>query len=153
MHLPPLYRSCADLTGMKPTTEINNEEAVVLGDGVKLVRLALRSRSFDSVGTSSGEPNDLAHKPNNVKQEGNAFQQQSSREGVALSSQARVSREKDKKSMLAQALLRANDAVAMDNDQDYGSAVIAYEGACDFLSRVMSKTSNEEDRRKLRAIV
>lgn len=65
----------------------------------------------------------------------------------------RLRRDKDKKTMLANALQRANDAVQLDNSQDYAGAIDAYIQACDFLTEVMNKSSSEDDKRKLRAIV
>ena len=62
-------------------------------------------------------------------------------------------RENDKKAMLSRALQRANDAVQLDSAQDYHEATEAYEEACGLLGHVMSKSSNEEDKRKLTTIV
>lgn len=73
--------------------------------------------------------------------------------GASHSSSNKPAKDRDKKSILSQALQRANAAVEMDNAQNYEDATAAYEEACEYLSRVMHKTSNEEDRRKLRAIV
>jgi len=60
---------------------------------------------------------------------------------------------KAKKSMLSRALKRANDAVGLDNAQDYSGAVNAYEEACECLKEVMRHSSNTEDREKLQQIV
>jgi hypothetical protein len=60
---------------------------------------------------------------------------------------------KQKKSMLSRALKRANDAVGLDNAQDYAGAVKAYEEACECLKEVMRHSSNNEDREKLQQIV
>lgn len=60
---------------------------------------------------------------------------------------------KKKKSMLSQALKRANDAVGLDNTQDYAGAVAAYQEACECLIEVMKHSSNNEDREKLQQIV
>jgi len=59
----------------------------------------------------------------------------------------------EKKSMLSRALRRANDAVALDNTQDYAGAMKAYEEACDCLREVMKHSSNNDDRSKLESIV
>jgi len=59
----------------------------------------------------------------------------------------------EKKSMLSRALKRANDAVALDNTQDYAGAMQAYEEACDCLREVMKHSSNDDDRSKLESIV
>jgi len=60
---------------------------------------------------------------------------------------------KAKKSMLSQALKRANDAVGLDNAQDYSGAVNAYQEACECLKEVMRHSSHNEDREKLQQIV
>ena len=65
----------------------------------------------------------------------------------------RSSRDRDKKLILSKALSRANDAVNLDNEQDYVSAVSAYEEACRLLDTVMSQTTVEYERQKLRTIV
>ena len=65
----------------------------------------------------------------------------------------RSRREKEKKIMLSKALQRANEAVHLDNEQKYSQAVTAYGEACDLLDSVMSRTSSEDDKGKLTAIV
>lgn len=64
----------------------------------------------------------------------------------------RERRERDKKTMLARALQKANTAVLLDNAQNFEGAVEAYEDACRLLQQVMIRSSGEEDRRKLDAI-
>jgi hypothetical protein len=57
------------------------------------------------------------------------------------------------KTMLSQALSRANSAVLLDNAQDFRGAIEAYEDACQLLRQVMLRSSGNEDRNKLQAIV
>jgi MIT (microtubule interacting and transport) domain len=57
------------------------------------------------------------------------------------------------KTMLSQALSRANSAVLFDNAQDFRGAIEAYEDACQLLRQVMLRSSGNEDRSKLQAIV
>jgi hypothetical protein len=66
---------------------------------------------------------------------------------------SREKREKDKKTMLSRALQKANTAVLLDNAQNFEGAMEAYEDACKLLQQVMIRSSAEEDRRKLDAIV
>ncbi|KAI1767343.1 hypothetical protein GGR53DRAFT_518443 [Hypoxylon sp. FL1150] len=54
--------------------------------------------------------------------------------------------------MLSKALAKANAAVQLDNAQNYGAARSSYIEACDLLQQVLSRTSGEEDKRKLEAI-
>jgi nicotinate-nucleotide pyrophosphorylase len=65
----------------------------------------------------------------------------------------RERREKDKKTMLSRALQKANTAVLLDNAQNYEGAMEAYADACKLLQQVMIRSSGDEDRRKLDAIV
>jgi hypothetical protein len=66
---------------------------------------------------------------------------------------SREKRERDKKTMLSRALQKANTAVLLDNAQNFEGAMEAYEDACKLLQQVMIRSSQEEDRRKLDAIV
>ncbi|EDN94723.1 hypothetical protein SS1G_10597 [Sclerotinia sclerotiorum 1980 UF-70] len=54
--------------------------------------------------------------------------------------------------MLSKALQKANTAVLLDNAQNYEGAMQAYSEACNLLQQVMSRSSGDEDRRKLEAI-
>jgi hypothetical protein len=65
----------------------------------------------------------------------------------------RERREKDKKTMLSRALQKANTAVLLDNAQNFEGAMEAYGDACKLLQQVMIRSSGDEDRRKLDAIV
>lgn len=55
--------------------------------------------------------------------------------------------------MLSRALQKANTAVLLDNAQNFEGAVEAYVEACNLLREVMRKSSGEDDKRKLEAIV
>ena len=55
--------------------------------------------------------------------------------------------------MLSKALQKAHTAVLLDNAQNYEGAMDAYRDACALLRQVMVKSSGEDDRRKLEAIV
>jgi hypothetical protein len=57
------------------------------------------------------------------------------------------------KTMLSHALSRANSAVVLDNAQDLRGAIEAYADACQLLHEVMLRSSGDEDRSKLQAIV
>lgn len=57
------------------------------------------------------------------------------------------------KTMLSQALSRANSAVVLDNAKDVRGAIEAYEDACQLLREVMLRSSGNDDRSKLQAIV
>jgi hypothetical protein len=55
--------------------------------------------------------------------------------------------------MLSRALQKANTAVLLDNAQNFEGAMEAYEDACKLLQQVMIRSSQDEDKRKLDAIV
>ena len=55
--------------------------------------------------------------------------------------------------MLAKALQKANTAVVLDNAQNFEGAIASYGDACKLLQSVMERSSGEEDRKKLEAIV
>ena len=57
------------------------------------------------------------------------------------------------KVMLSEALQKANYAVILDNAQDLIGAMEAYGEACDLLTRVMDRSTGEEEKRKLDTIV
>lgn len=79
--------------------------------------------------------------------------------GVEQSSKGR-DRDRDRhgrppsqKAMLSKALQKANTAVQLDNAGNVEGARIAYSEACALLQQVLQRTSGEEDRNKLEAIV
>ena len=57
------------------------------------------------------------------------------------------------KAMLSKALQKANTAVVLDNARNVEGAIEAYQEACNLLLQVMSRSSGDDDRRKLEAIV
>lgn len=57
------------------------------------------------------------------------------------------------KAMLSKALQKANHAVLLDNAQNFEGAVGAYADACALLQQVMQRSSGDEDRKKLEAVV
>lgn len=57
------------------------------------------------------------------------------------------------KAMLSKALQKANTAVLLDNAQNFEGAMEAYGDACHLLQQVMDRSTGDEDRRKLEAIV
>ncbi|KHJ34936.1 putative mit domain-containing protein [Erysiphe necator] len=64
----------------------------------------------------------------------------------------RPSKHPSQKAMLSKALQKANTAVLLDNAQNFEVAKHSYSEACALLERVMSRSSGDDDRRKLEAI-
>ena len=75
--------------------------------------------------------------------------------GSADSSKSRDkgNRPPSQKAMLSRALQKANSAVQLDNATNVDGARDAYAEACDLLQQVLVRTTGDEDRRKLEAIV
>ncbi|KAI3529970.1 MIT domain-containing protein [Colletotrichum filicis] len=65
----------------------------------------------------------------------------------------RGNRPPSQKAMLSRALQKANTAVQLDNAQNFEGARHSYAEACELLHQVLARTSTEEDRRKLEAII
>lgn len=63
------------------------------------------------------------------------------------------SKQPSQKAMLSKALQKANTAVLLDNAQNFEGAIQAYSEACSLLQQVMQRSSGEDDKRKLEAIV
>jgi len=76
-----------------------------------------------------------------------------SQAGKSSSSSHRSSKQPSQKAMLSKALQKANTAVLLDNAQNFEGATQAYSEACALLQQVMLRSSGDEDRRKLEAIV
>ena len=81
-------------------------------------------------------------------------------EGESSASSVRSNRPKEyrrktpsQKAMLSKALQKANHAVLLDNAQNFEGAIIAYTDACALLQQVMQRSSGDEDRKKLEAVV
>ena len=55
--------------------------------------------------------------------------------------------------MLSKALQKANHAVLLDNAQNFEGAMEAYADACALLQQVTMRSSGDEDRKKLEAVV
>jgi hypothetical protein len=66
---------------------------------------------------------------------------------------SRNSKQPSQKAMLSKALQKANTAVLLDNAQNFDGAMEAYSEACALLQQVMLRSSGDEDKRKLEAIV
>jgi len=95
------------------------------------------ARSQDQNGTGSGDT-DAGSSMSSVASERDPPQQR---------------RSPAQKTMLSHALSRANSAVVLDNAQDLRGAIEAYADACRLLREVMLRSSGDEDRSKLQAIV
>jgi hypothetical protein len=78
---------------------------------------------------------------------------QAGKSSTGTTSSNRSSKQPSQKAMLSKALQKANTAVLLDNAQNFEGAMQAYSEACSLLQQVMARSSGDEDRRKLEAIV
>lgn len=77
----------------------------------------------------------------------------SSRGSAPDSEKPRSAKPASQKAMLSRALQKANTAVQLDNAQNLEGARQAYAEACDLLQQVLKRTTADEDKKKLEAIV
>jgi len=96
------------------------------------------SRNREAPGKGSGS----------TEAESSASSLRSNREG-----RKRRHKTPSQKAMLSKALQKAHTAVLLDNAQNFEGAMEAYRDACALLQQVMIKSSGEDDRKKLEAIV
>lgn len=73
--------------------------------------------------------------------------------GSSDAERSKTAKPPSQKAMLSRALQKANTAVQLDNAQNLEGARLAYSEACDLLEQVLRRTSADEDKRKLEAIV
>ena len=73
--------------------------------------------------------------------------------GGADSPKAEKRSKPSQKAMLSKALAKANTAVQLDNAQNFDGARKSYIEACELLHQVLARTTGDEDRKKLEAIV
>ena len=70
-----------------------------------------------------------------------------------LARRNRKRRAPSQKALLSKALAKANHAVVLDGKQNVEGAILAYGDACNLLRQVMVRSSGEDDRKKLEAVV
>ncbi len=78
---------------------------------------------------------------------------QAGKSSTGTNSSRRSSKPPSQKAMLSKALQKANTAVLLDNAQNFEGAMQAYSEACALLQQVMLRSSGDDDKRKLEAIV
>jgi hypothetical protein len=111
----------------------------VLGPGVVLENGTARYQSGEEE-----KPRSRGHSRN---------RSQAAKGSAGTGSSNRSSKQPSQKAMLSKALQKANTAVLLDNAQNFEGAMQAYSEACTLLQQVMLRSSGDEDRRKLEAIV
>ena len=116
-----------------------------------------RSASVDpSPGLAAGSvPNSLHSKAQEEEtaSRGHSRNRSQAAKSSAGTGSSRNSKQPSQKAMLSKALQKANTAVLLDNAQNFDGAMEAYSEACALLQQVMLRSSGDEDKRKLEAIV
>ncbi|POS83911.1 hypothetical protein EPUL_004320 [Erysiphe pulchra] len=108
----------------------------------------------ESVFNATSEQNEInidSHHEMMSRARGSSRHRASSSTGCSQHS-IRPSKHPSQKAMLSKALQKANTAVLLDNAQNFEVAKQAYSEACALLERVMSRSSGDDDRKKLEAI-
>jgi hypothetical protein len=109
--------------------------------------------------TATAQPEDgtsrpLAEQEEKRKARGHSrHHSQAGKSSASTNGSSRISKGPSQKAMLSKALQKANTAVLLDNAQNFEGAMQAYSEACGLLQHVMARSSGDEDRRKLEAIV
>lgn len=112
-----------------------------------------RSDNLDPAQASSLAPASNGGQAGDERPVSRGHSRNHSNAGKSSSSSHRSSKQPSQKAMLSKALQKANTAVLLDNAQNFEGAVEAYTEACELLQQVMVRSSGDEDRRKLEAIV
>lgn len=105
------------------------------------------------VAAAEHNDNDNNNDDNDDDMPGHTRSRSSNAKGSGDSTKTRDRSKPSQKAMLSKALGKANTAVQLDNAQNYEGAREAYVEACDLLQLVLARTTGEEDRKKLEAIV
>jgi hypothetical protein len=111
-----------------------------------------QSSSRPSVAVTSSQPNAMQY-DETQEQRSRGHVRSRSGKGSIDSTKSRSTKPPSQKAMLSRALQQANTAVQLDNAQDFEGARQAYIEACGLLQQVLQRTSADEDKRKLEAIV
>lgn len=155
---------------MKKHRDMTSRGGSHLSDIMEIDR-NIGASSLPRIQMSSGSPRKTTAQDRSRSRRGNSrdtspvkYGSETSRPGTQGSTQStemspngvvrkRSKKDKDKKIILSRALKRANEAVLLDNEQNYIQAVTAYEEACGLLDLVMERTHAETERAKLTSIV
>jgi hypothetical protein len=139
------------LTARRPSRESSQKPPLSAGHKYAAPRDHSRSLSKDQPRTGSRDHSRSASRDHHRSESNTSARLDDNYHDTPPRTRER--REKDKKTMLSRALQKANTAVLLDNAQNFEGAMEAYEDACKLLQQVMIRSSQEEDRRKLDAIV
>ena len=93
------------------------------------------------------------HRTSSVKSSGTTEGESSASDHRDIARKTRRRRAPSQKALLSKALAKANHAVVLDGKQNVEGAILAYGDACNLLRQVMVRSSGEDDRRKLEAVV
>lgn len=115
-----------------------------------------RSDSVDPLGPAPATSSPSRRREGDIRGHSrNRSQAEKSSSGTVSSTRSRRhgAKQPSQKAMLSKALQKANTAVLLDNAQNFEGAIGAYSEACELLAQVMSRSSGDDDKKKLEAIV
>ena len=132
---------------------LDEELGFLLTDNADLANPAMSQAAAAAAVTGTRMPHVQSREPR-----GHSRSRSSGTNGIAESASRnrdrdRTGRPPSQRAMLSRALQKANTAVQLDNAGNVEGARMAYSEACGLLEQVLQKTSAEEDRNKLEAIV
>ena len=157
VHSPPRPHVARNVTApLSPTFRRKSQHQHIINEAYVVTKQANphpenRKRSGHERRSSSRDKIHFGHHSHNRStSSGNSYHY-----GIAGTTppRTRERRERDKKVMLSRALQKANMAVKLDHVQNFEGAIEAYEDACRLLHQVLDRSSGDEDKRKLDAIV
>ena len=93
------------------------------------------------------------NRADSAKSNGTAEGDSSASDNRERSSRQQRRRAPSQKILLSKALAKANHAVVLDGKQNIEGAILAYNDACTLLRQVMIRSSGDDDRKKLEAVV
>lgn len=93
------------------------------------------------------------NRADSVKTSGTTEGESSASDNREHSGRQQRRRAPSQKALLSKALAKANHAVVLDGRQNIEGAILAYGDACNLLRQVMLRSSGDEDRKKLEAVV
>ena len=99
------------------------------------------------------QSNQYRRRANSARSTGTTEGESSASDNRDFSGRAHRRRAPSQKALLSKALAKANHAVVLDGKQNVEGAILAYGDACNLLRQVMVRSSGEDDRRKLEAVV
>lgn len=144
--LSPTANPTSPLAYERPTSSASSRPP----ESVYSARPSSRHKPSDRR-SSQNAPN--RKRVNSAKSNGTTEEESSASDHRRQSGRSQRRRAPSQKALLSKALAKANHAVVLDGRQNVEGAILAYGDACNLLRQVMIRSSGDDDRRKLEAVV